>query len=115
MAKRFKLKADQIREIAEGHGACFATDKITVDGQQIRFMYREEPDNEVDSGWRFMAGTESDEYMNDPANHGVYDVNTIANYDPDIVRFLESPVGSAFERADGEQFAQVHDFAPPTD
>ena len=36
--------------------------------------------------------------MDDPANHAVYDVNTIANYDPDIVPFLDAPAGSAFER-----------------
>jgi hypothetical protein len=71
---------------------------ITVDGRRVAFMYREPPDNDVDSGWRFMSGFESDDYMNDPANHGIYDVNTIANYDPDIVPFLHAPVGSAFER-----------------
>jgi len=47
-------------------------------------MYREQPDNDVDSGWRFMAGYETDDYMNNPSNHGIFDVNTIANYDEDI-------------------------------
>lgn len=112
MDKKFKLAADQIRDIATGHGACFATDKITVDGQKVRFMYREEPDNDIDSGWRFMAGTESDEYMNDPKNHGIYDVNTIANYDPDIVPILDAAIGSAFERPDGDRFIKVNDFEP---
>jgi hypothetical protein len=115
MTKKFKIPGDQIRDIAPGHGACLATDKITVDGQRVRFMYREEPDNDIDSGWRFMAGTESDEYMNDPANHAVYDVNTIANYDPDIVPFLGSPIGSAFERPDGDAFVEVDDLEPPRD
>jgi hypothetical protein len=110
--KKFKLAADQIRDIATGHGACFATDKITVDGQKVRFMYREEPDNDIDSGWRFMAGTESDEYMNDPKNHGIYDVKTIANYDPDIVPILDAAIGSAFERPDGDRFIKVNDFEP---
>ena len=61
-------------------------------------MYREQPDNDIDSGWRFMTGTESDAYMNDPQNHGVYDVNTIANYDPDVVPLLDAAIGSAFQR-----------------
>ncbi len=114
MEKKFKLAAEQIRDIATGHGACFATDKITVDGERVRFMYREAPDNDIDSGWRFMAGSESDAYMNDPQNHAIYDVNTIANYDPDIVPFLGAPIGSAFERADGDgEFVEVDDFEPP--
>ena len=115
MTKTFKLSAAQIRDIATGHGACFATDRITVDGQRVGFMYREEPDNDIDSGWRFLAGTESDEYMNDPENMAIYDVNTIANYDPEIVPFLGAPVGAAFERGDGDVFAAVDDFDPPTD
>jgi hypothetical protein len=45
-----------------------------------------------------LAGDESDEYMADLSKHTVYDVNTIANYDPSIIPFLDSPEGSAFER-----------------
>jgi hypothetical protein len=115
VTKTFKLSAAQIRDVATGHGACFATDRITVDGQPVQFMYREEPDNDTDSGWRFTAGTESDEYLADPENMAVYDVNTIANYDPDIVPFLGAPVGSAFERDGGGTFVEVEDFDPPTD
>jgi hypothetical protein len=38
----------------------------------------------------------------------MYDVNTIANYDGDIVPLLDSPPGSAFERAeDGFGFIPV--------
>ncbi len=87
VAKRFQLGAEQIQPLAQGHGACFATDMITVEGRRIAFMYREAPDNESDSGWRFMSGYESDAYMNDSGNLGIYDVNTIANYDPDIIPF----------------------------
>ncbi len=79
-------------------------------------MYREQSDRELDSGWRFISGHESDEYMNDPDNHAVYDVNTIANYDPDIIPFLSSDVGSVFEREDGTgSFKAVTDFEPPSD
>jgi hypothetical protein len=79
-------------------------------------MYRERPDRDIDSGWRFMSGFESDDYMNDPNNHAVYDVNTVANYDPDIVEFLDAPVGSAFERRGGTgPFVAVDDFEPPAD
>ena len=98
MKKKIRPTSTEIRPIAEGYGACMATDRIVVDGEKVRYMYREEPDNEIDSGWRFMAGDESDEYMDDVENHGVYDVNTIANYDPDIVEFLDGEIGSAFER-----------------
>ena len=75
-----------------------ATDRITVDGQRVGYCYREEPDNDLDSGWRFFAGTEEQEYVDDPANLGLYNVNTIANYDPEVVPLLDSPPGCAFVR-----------------
>lgn len=114
--KKFKLSPAKIKPLATGHGACFATDKITVDGRKIAFMYREEPDRDIDSGWRFLSGFESDEYMSDPDNFAIYDVNTIANYDPEIIPLLEAPIGSAFERSEGTgAFEEVEDFDPPDD
>ncbi len=96
--KKFALRGDQIKPLAENRGGCIATDMITVEGCKVGYMYREEPENDLDSGWRFTAGRESRAYMEDPVNHDVYDVNTIANYDPDIIPFLNAPAGAAFER-----------------
>ena len=97
--KRFLLSSEAIRpDLAPGRGSCFATDLITVEGKRVGLMYREDPDNDVDSGWRFFAGTESQDYVDDPENLALYDVNTIANYDRDIIPLLDAPVGSAFER-----------------
>ena len=64
-------------------------------------MYREEPSDEIDSGWRFMSGKESQKYMDNPDNLAIYDVNTIANYSPDITELLDAPYQSAFERKNG--------------
>ncbi len=106
--KKFFKAAEDMKEVAPDYGACFATDLITVDGHPVGFMYREDPDNEIDSGWRFLAGFESEEYMDDDANMGIYDVNTIANYDPAIIDLLDSAVGTAFERAaDSDSFVKV--------
>ncbi len=108
--KKFGLRADQIGPLAEGHGGCFATDMITVEGRKVGYMYREVPDFDGDSGWRFMAGRESPEYMDDAANVAIYDVNTVANYDPDIIPLLRAPVGSVFEREGGTgAFVAVED------
>jgi len=81
---------------------------ITVQGHKVGYMYREEPDFDADSGWRFFAGVESQEYLDDPENLTIYDVNTIANYDPEIIPFLQAPIGSAFEREAGSgKFVEV--------
>jgi hypothetical protein len=107
VAKRYRLSAADIRPLAPPLGACYASDHITVDGHPVGFMYREEPDNEIDSGWRFLSGLETDEYVNTPANIGIHDVNTLANYDPDIIPLLDAPPGSAFERDDDGHFMPI--------
>ena len=114
LAKRYKLGSDEIRPLAPGRGTCLASDHITVDGRPIGFMYREEPDSEFDSGWRFLSGLETDAYVDDLANVGLHDVNTIANYDPDVIPLLDAPAGSAFERDDDGRFFSVG-FEPPED
>ena len=101
MPKKFGLTPSDIKQLAPGRGSCTATDLITVALQPVGFMYRELPDNDIDSGWRFLSGEETQEYIDDPANVGLYDVNTIANYDPAIIPHLDAPVFSAFERTPG--------------
>lgn len=98
--KKFKIPSDKIIPIAAGYGGCIASDMITVEGHPVMFMYRDTPRSENDSGWRFLSGFEDDDYMQDSRNHSVYDVNTIANYDPTIVPFLDAPFGSEFEKKD---------------
>jgi hypothetical protein len=82
-------------------GGCFATDKIIVEGMKVGYMYREVPDEPMDSGWRFFSGTETQEYVDDPYNTMMYNVNTIANYDKAIIPFLELPYDSHLERIEG--------------
>lgn len=107
--KTFHLSAEQIKPIAIGYGSCFASDRITVDGARVGYCYREEPDGVTDNGWRFFAGDESQAYADDPENFAIYDVNTIANYDPSITTILEAPVGSAFERNSSGQLEPISD------
>ncbi|GAA0703538.1 DUF2185 domain-containing protein [Vreelandella titanicae] len=109
MSKKFKLRADEIKDVAKGYGGCIATDMITVHGKKVGYMYRDEPRNDMDSGWCFMWGKESEKYMDDPSNHEIYDVNTIANYSPDIVEFLDAPYGSAFERNAEGKLVEIDD------
>jgi hypothetical protein len=68
MTKRFAIDGADIKPLATERGSCFASDRITVDGKPVGFMYREEGDSDLDSGWRFLAGDESDDYLDDPAN-----------------------------------------------
>jgi hypothetical protein len=108
--KQFKLRKEDIKQLIPAMGGCFATDHITVDGLLVGYMYREAPDNDVDSGWRFFSGRESQEYVDDASHTSIYEVNTIANYDPAIIPYLGSPEGTQLERIAGtSKFQIVHD------
>lgn len=98
------------RPLALGRGICFATNMIMIERCRVGFMYRETPEGSLDSGWRFTAGIESDDYIGSPDNLGIYDLNTLANADPSIVPLLDAPIGSAFQRNDDGLFEPT----PPT-
>lgn len=100
--KIFKIPGDQIKKVIEAMGSCVASDKITVDGLKVGYMYRETPMNDIDSGWRFMSGLESQEYADDSNNLMFYDVNTIANYDKHIIPYLHLAIGSELLRNDDD-------------
>ncbi len=96
--KEFKLKENEIKELTTVKGGCIASDRITVDGHKVGYMYREKPTNETDSGWRFFSGDEADEYTNNPDNFSMFQLNTICNYDTDIIPYLEKAVGTKLAR-----------------
>ncbi len=116
MSKKLHLSPDQIKPLVTGLGTCIATDKIAVQGLPVRFMYREQPVNQEDSGWRFLSGLESDAYMENANNQGAYDVNLIANIDPSIIPHLKAEADAAFEKAsDIDDFQEAGDWEPDED
>jgi hypothetical protein len=107
--KKFKIPAEQIKELIPNIGACIATDKITVEGMKVGFMYREEQMDALDNGWRFFSGTEDQEYVDDPKNSDIYNTNTIANYDPAIIPYLDMPEGTELERNEDDTFSPLEE------
>lgn len=111
--KKSRVPSDPRASLAGDASRCLAADSVTGDGHVVGFMYREAPVHKLDSGWRFLSGTETKEYLDDPSHLNICDLKTIADHCPEIVPYLLSPVGSAFER-DGESddFTPVK-FEPP--
>lgn len=106
--KKFYLSKEAIQKIIEPMGACCASDKITVQGMPVGYMYREEPCFDADSGWRFFSGTESQEYVDNPDNLMIYDVNTIVNYDTSIIPYLDMHFGIELERGTNNEFIVIN-------
>lgn len=109
--KNFFIPSDAIQQLVpENLGGCFITDRVTVDGLKIGYMYREVPERPDDSGWRFFSGDESQDYMDDLTHTGIYSINTAANYDPNIIPYLDTLPPCAFEKAPGgHEYIRVED------
>ena len=105
--KVLRIADRDLRPIVTTMGACLASDRITVDGCRVGYCYRETPESELDSGWRFFAGDEELAYLDDADNLGLYEINTIANYDEAILGVLGHPAGCAFKRAESGAFEAV--------
>ena len=114
----YYVKAEDMKNLLpdwEGADGCIATNRITLEGYKVGYCYRENPDGGWDSGWRFTAGDESEAYMDDPNNAGIYKLNTICNDDPDIISLLNTPAPCAFERDENGVFQQIKDWKPDED
>jgi len=94
---------------------CFVTSKVLYDGHPVNYLYREEPMEEdedrnyEDSGWRILAGDETDEYMDDSDNIHLVSLGAVLTKDDSFVDLLEAPIGATFERNDAGEFVEVKD------
>lgn len=89
---------------------CFVTQRILSDGARVGYLYREPPDNDQDSGWRFTANDESDEYMEHAENIAFVSIGLVLSKDDSFIDLLDAPEGAAFERD-----ALTQAFVPVTD
>lgn len=105
--KNLKLKPEDIQDLVKPMGYCYASDKITVEGLPVGYMYRETPIDKEDSGWRFFSGTEDDEFLDNENNIEVYEVNTIANCDKAIIPYLDALYETDFERIENADTFEI--------
>ncbi len=105
--KKFRIATAQIQILIPDMGICFASDRVTVDGLKVGYMFREQPRERLFSGWKFMAGDESPEYADNLDHWSIFEVNTVCNYDRASIPSLDAECGTAFVRVAGtEEFRQ---------
>jgi hypothetical protein len=87
---------------------CFVTNRILQDGAKAGYLYREEPEQEDDSGWRILAGDESSEYMDESGNARYVSLGAVLKCDDSIIHLLDAAPGAAFGRnAETMEFISV--------
>lgn len=86
---------------------CFVTNNILYEGRKVGYLYREEPDYDDDSGWRFTAGDETDEYMEDSDNSSYVSLGAVLREDDSCVTLLDREAGVAFAKDDKGNFVEL--------
>lgn len=81
-------------EFIKNAGACIASKNILEGKGKLCWCIREESENSVDNGWRFLSHIDTDEFLNNPANLCVCDYNTVAEIEPAIIAIYTMPVGT---------------------
>lgn len=82
--------------LTQGTLGCFVTDRVSAEQYVIGYFYHDTPaENVPDSGWRFFAGDEDKDYLSDVSHTHIFSLNTVVNVFPEILPWLDEPVGTA--------------------
>jgi hypothetical protein len=91
-------------------GYIIASHEVGQRRRRVGYLYREEPDNATDSGWRVFAGDESQEYADNADNFAMYNASTIVEIDPSIAELLAHDYPIAFARdVNSSEFVKVEE------
>ncbi len=102
--------ADPVPSITDKYiKRCFVTHNILYEGQPVGYLYREEADYDDDSGWRFTAGDETDEYMEDSDNSSYVSLGAVLREDDSCLSLLEREAGVAFAKDEQGNFIELDD------
>lgn len=103
-----KAEGDEVKKGAAGEGEpgefdmwCIVSNHIIHGDAELRWCFREKPASDLDSGWRFLSGIDTEAYINDPSNMSVCAWQTMVEIEPAVLPLLHMRVGTdlVFEHA----------------
>ncbi len=96
------------------NGAALCSSRVVGPKRKdILFAYRQEPDNDADSGWRFLHGDESETFLGDPKNCLVCPLDLVFAMDGTLEPLAKKRVGSAYKRESVDaRWEKIADYDP---
>lgn len=94
-----KFKKAEEKELMKTHnlGGCIVTKSLYEGTSKLKWIFREEPVNPVDNGWRAIGDSDTEEYINTPGNNLVVDFDRLVEIEPAVLAIYEMPVGTDLE------------------
>jgi|GEM_PF-1057426 len=84
--------------------------KRALEADQIGYCYRDQPETNIDSGWRFLYGDEDEEYLDNPTHNEAVYPEEMLSINPALDLILGAPVGSEFEwDSEMEMYSEIID------
>jgi hypothetical protein len=83
-----------VTEFIRGGGACIVSVNVLSGASPLKWANREEPLGGPDNGWRFLSMIDDDEFLSDPDNLQVADINRVIEIEPAILAIYLMPVGT---------------------
>jgi hypothetical protein len=81
-----------------------------LEADHIGYCYRETPETNIDSGWRFLYGDEDEEYLDNPTHIEAVYPEDMLSINPALDIILGAPSGTEFEwKEDSEMYEEIID------
>ncbi len=74
-----------------------------LEADHIGYCYRDYPETNIDSGWRFLYGDEDEDYLDNPTNSEAIYPEDILSINPALEVILSAPINMEFEWNDESQ------------
>lgn len=75
-------------------GKCVVSKNIIENNGRLKWCFREYPVNEEDNGWRFLSDIDTEDFINDSKNMGIYSFNDLVEFEPAILNIFNLPIGT---------------------
>jgi hypothetical protein len=82
--------------------------KRALEADHIGYCYRDVPETNIDSGWRFLYGDEDEDYLDNPTHSEAVYPEDMLSINPALDVILGAPAGTEFEwNADSELYEEI--------
>uniref|UniRef100_I5AXN5 Immunity protein Imm33 domain-containing protein n=1 Tax=Eubacterium cellulosolvens (strain ATCC 43171 / JCM 9499 / 6) TaxID=633697 RepID=I5AXN5_EUBC6 len=92
--RRFKKTKETETLKTHNLGGCIITRSLYERSSKLKWMFRENPVNDADNGWRALGDTDTEEYINIPENNIVVDFDRLVEMEPAVLAVYSLPVGT---------------------
>lgn len=75
-------------------GGMIVTKSLLSGHSKLKWLFRDDGINPDDSGWRAIGDTDTQEYLDNPANSIIVGFNTLVNIEPAVLSVYTMPVGT---------------------